>query len=441
MNVTQKNLDDLTLQLNLQIAKEDYADKKRKILSDYRRKADIRGFRKGMAPMSLIEKMHGPAALGEAVNTLISEGLTNYIRDNKIDIIGEPLPDEKDQKPVDWENDETFEFVFDIALAPVIDLTIDDKDQIVLYNVPVTDQARNEYRSNLLRQYGKLEVCDTIKDEDFIIVDLEQADMKIEGAYVTLRTIEDQAVKDMFLGKKAGDSFDINVNEAFRNETDRASLLRVKKEELASIDPMFKLTVKEVKNFVEAEANQETFDKIFGKDAVKSEEEFSARIDERLASEYRQEVDYRFMLDAREYLIEKAAIKLPEDFLKRWLYTINEGKFTMEDIEKDFHLFLKDFRWQLIRQYIMKKQNLEVTKEDMMAQARNVAAYQFAMYGLPNVPEEHLNQYVESLLKNEQEARRIYEKVEDDKTVAYIRSAVSTKLTDITIEDLHKLTN
>lgn len=439
MNVIKKNIDDLTLQLTLQLAKEDYADKKKKILSDFRRKAEIKGFRKGMAPMSLIEKMHGPAALGEAVNNALSEGLTNYIQENKINIIGEPLPNDEAQKPIDWENDETFEFVFDIALAPVIDLKLSKDDKIVSYTAKVSDQSRNEYRSNLLKQYGKLELCDAVKEEDFIIADFEQEGMKVEGTYVTLRAMSEDA-KKLFLGKKAGDSFEINVNEAFVNESDRASMLRVKKEELASMNPVFKVTIKEVKNFVEAEANQETFDKIFGEGVVKSEEEFMAKIDERLLEEYKQETEFRFILDARDYLIEKTGIKLPEDFLKRWIFTMNEGKFSMEEIEKDFPLFLKDFRWQLIRQYLMKENNISVSKEDMTSQAKKIAAYQFAMYGISNMPEEQISKYAESMLQQEKEARRIYEKVEDDKTLAFVRESVTIEPKEIEIEELRKLT-
>ena len=439
MKVTQNNIDDLTLRLTIEVVKEDYAEKVKKALADYRRKAEIKGFRKGMAPMSLIQKFHGPQALAESVNGLIYEGLNNHLKENKINIIAEPLPNETEQKQIDWEKDETFEFVFDVALAPVVDYKPSNGDEIVSYNVTVTDEAKKEFRSNMLKQFGHLEPCESVKEEDFIVADLEQEGMKIEGTYVTLRNM-DEASKKLFLGKKAGDSFELNVNEVFTNEADRAGLLRVKKEELAGLNPMFNLTIVEVKNFVEAEANQETFDKAFGKDVVKTEEEFDAKLTERLAAEYKQESDYRFMLDTKEYFIEKAGIKLPEDFLKRWLFTINEGTFTMEDIEKDFHLFVKDFKWQLIRQQIMKDNNIEVTPEEMKDQAKRFAAYQFAMYGMPNVPEENLEQYAEAVLKNQEEAHRIYEKVEDDKTVAFIKSVVTLKAKDITIDELHKLT-
>jgi len=440
MKITQKNADDLTLIVTLSIEKEDYTEKRKKILIDYRRKAEIKGFRKGMAPMSFIEKIHGKAAQLDAVNNVISEGLNNYINDNKINIIGEPLPNETEQKPIDWENDEQFEVSFDLALAPKVELALTAKDKITYYEVDINEEEIQKQKTNLLKQYGTLQNTDSIEEDDFIIADLNQEQMQIEGTYIAAKSVTDKKIKKSLIGKKAGDELVIDVNKAFENETDRAAMLKVKKEELAGINPEFTLIVKEVKRFKEAELGEELYDRMFGKGVVTTEEEFNAKIKERLQMEYSQESDYRFMLDARDALIEKAAIALPEDFLKRWLFSANEGKFTMEEIDKDFPLFLKDFRWQLIRQYITKEQNIKVTKENLLDHARKVAAYQFAMYGLNNAPAEQINHYAESLLANEKEGKRIYEKVEDDLVIEYVRSVVTLNKKGISIEKLHELT-
>ena len=442
MKVEQVKINDLTYQLNVNIEKADAQDKKKKALNEYRRKAEIRGFRKGMAPMSLIEKMHGVQALVESVNQMISEAINNYIEENKLNILGEPLPNEEKQKSIDWENDESYEFVFDIALSPKVEFTLDSNDKIVSYNVKVSDEAKDAYKTNMLKQFGKLENIDEVKDEEnFIVADLEQGETKIEGTYVTLRQMPDQAAKDQFLGKKVGDSFEVNVNETFTNETDRAALLKVKKEELASVEPMWKVTVKEVKTFVPAEQTQEVYDRMFGEGVVTDEAGFEAKVVERIAQEYKQEADFRFVLDAREYLLNKTNIELPEEFMKKWLYTINEGKFTMEDIEKDFALFCKDFRWQMISQYIMREQKMEITREEVLAVAKQMAKYQFAMYGLNDVPEEQLNHYAESILANEKEGRRIVEKTEQDKVIGYVKSVVTLEEKEISIEDLQKMNN
>ena len=441
MKVEQVKINDLSYELVVSIEKADAQDKKKKALSEYRRKAEIRGFRKGMAPMSLIEKMHGVQALVEAVNQMISEGINNHIAENQLNILGEPLPNEEKQKSIDWENDESYEFVFDIALSPKVEFTLDANDKIVSYNVAVSEEAKKAYKSNMLKQFGKLENIEEVKDEEsFIVADLEQGENKVEGTYVTLRQMADEA-KAQFLGKKVGESFDVNVNETFVNETDRAALLKVKKDELATVEPMWKVTVKEVKTFVEAEQNQDLYDRMFGEGVVTDEAGFDAKIVERIAQEYKQESDFRFVLDAREYLLNKTNIELPEEFMKKWLYTINEGKFTMEDIEKDFALFCKDFRWQMISQYIMREQKMEITREEVLEVAKQMARYQFAMYGLNDVPAEQLNHYAESILANEKEGRRIVEKTEQDKVIGYVKSVVTLEEKEISIEDLQAMNN
>ena len=440
MKITQKNVDDLTLVVTLGIEPDDYTEKRKKILSDYRRKADLKGFRKGMAPMSLIEKMHGRSALLDAVNSLISDSLNNYITENKLNIIGEPLPNETEQKPIDWEVDTHFEFVFDMALAPKVEFALSAEDTIPYHEVEITDEAKNEYINNTTRQFGSLVNVDQVEEEDFIIADLSQEEMKIEGTYITLRSIAKEEMKAQFLGKKANESFEVNVNETFENESDRAAMLKVKKEELASLNPIFTVTIKEVKRFSPAEINQELFDKMYGEGVVKSQEEFDAKIVDKMSSEYSLESDYKFMLDAREALINKANLTLPEEFLKRWLFSANEGKFSMEEIEKDFDLFLKDFRWQMIKQYIVKEQKLQISREMLLDHARRVASYQFAMYGLNNAPEEQLNQFAESLLTNEKEGRKLYEKVEEDMVINYVKSVVTIDKKPIKLEDLHELT-
>ena len=439
MNIQELKNDGLVAQVSLQFGKEDYADKKKKSLNKFRREADIRGFRKGQAPMSLIEKMHGHAALSDAINELISEGLNKYIQDNNLSVIGEPLPNEEKESKNDWENGENFEFVFDIALAPNFELNLSAEDKIPYYEVSATDKAFKEYKNNVLKQYGQLEPCDSVKKDDFMIADLVQGENRIENTYISLQTIAEDVAKDLFIGKKVGDVLTLNVNEVFTNEVDRAALLKMKKEELEGIDPIYNVEIKEVKNFVPAKPTQELFDQMFGAGNVADEAAFDEKLKERLAEENKQESDYRFMLDARQYLLDKTNIQLPEEFMKRWLFYVNDGKFTMEEIEKDFPLFLKDFRWQSIAQRIMKEQNLEITRETLVEQAKRLAAYQFAMYGLNNVPEEHLTKYAESLLTNEKEGRRIYEKVEENMVLDYVRATVTLDKKKATIDKLRKM--
>lgn len=437
MKVDQNRIDDLNLELTLSIAKEDYADKKIAKLKERRRTAEIRGFRKGMVPMSLIEKMYGQAALVDAVNDVISESLNNFIHENNIKVVGEPLPAE-DQPQTDWVDGNDFTFKFDIARNPEVALELSKDDEIVYYTITATEEAKKEMKDNLLRQYGSLEEGEAAKADDFVIVDFEQGETKVEGAYVALRSVS-ESVKPSFVGLKAGDSIEVNVNDAFENETDRASMLKVKKEELATLDPMFRMTVKNVKTFVNAPVNQETFDKVFGEGNVASEEEFDAKIEERLKAEYAQEADFRFSKDAKEYLVNKAGLVLPEKFLKRWIFVINEGKFTMEDIEKEWDLFIADYKWQMIRTFLMEKYALKIEEADILASAKGFAAYQFAMYGMNNVPDEQLEAFAKNILSQEEQGRRIYDQVENEKTIAAVREAVTLKKKKISVEKFREL--
>ena len=434
MKIEQNRIDDLNLELTLSVAKEDYSENRKKKLNGYRKNAEIKGFRKGMVPMSLVEKMYGQQALVDAVNDAISEGLNNFIQENNIRVLGEPLPAEE-QASHEWVDGNEFTFKFDIASNPEVNFELSKDDEVVYYTITVTEAAKKEMKENLLRQYGSLEEGESAKEADFIIVDFEQGETKVEGTYVALRNVA-EAARKAFVGVKPGDVLDVNVNEAFENETDRASMLKVNKDELATLDPMFKMTVKNVKTFVNAPLTEETFEKVFG---VKTEAEFDAKVEERIRAEYSQEADFRFSKDVKTYLLEKANLTLAEKFLKRWVYVVNDGKFSMEDIEKEWDLFVADYKWQMVRSYLMNKYEVVVNDADLLASAKGFAAYQFAMYGMNNVPEEQLEAFAKNILSQEEQSRRIYDQVENEKTFAAVREIVTLKKKKISVEKFREL--
>ncbi len=439
MKLAQQNTGDLTATIALTIEKTDYEPRVKKALNEHRRKAEIKGFRQGMAPMSLIEKLYGKSTLLDEVQKLMSEGINKHIDENKLQLLGEPLPNEDESEKNDWEKGGDLAFKFDIALAPAIDIKFTEKDKVPFYKIKVSDEELNKYKDQITRQYGKLEDVEAAGEEDFLKATLTQGDKLIEDTYMSLKNIEDKKLKKPFLGKKVGDEFEVDVKKTFTNETDLAAMLKVKKEELGQFEPVFNVKLTEVKCFVPAEMNQDLFDRIFGKDEVKSMDEFNKKAEERIAGEYAQESDYRFAMDARTKALEKAQLQLPEGFLKRWLLYANEGKITQEQIDKDFDAFADDLRWQMIRGYITREQELKVEHEDLLDHARKMARYQFAMYGLNNAPAEHIDHYANSILANEQEIKRIYEKVEEDKVVNYIKSVVKLDEKDITMEKLQQL--
>ena len=437
MNVTKNQIDDLNIELTIAISAEDYAEKEKKRLSAYRKNADFKGFRKGMVPASIVKKLYGDQALYEAINSVIGEQLDKFIKDNNLNILGEPLPSES-QKENEWKSGNDFEFKFDLGLSPAIDIELGKDDKLTRHKIEVSPKAVADTKAEMLRQYGSLQEGEAAGEEDYVIADFRQGDKASEGAYVAVSKVEGDA-KAKFVGAKSGDTFDVNVNEAFVNETDRSSMLKVSKDELAALDPVWNVTVVNVKTFVPAEENQETYDKIFGEGVVKTAEEFEAKVTERIQNSYNQESDYKLSQDIQAYLVKKADVKLPAAFLKRWLYENNKEKFTMEQVEKDFDAFLKDFRWQLVRESLMKKFDLKIDDKDMLDAAKGFAAYQYAMYGMPNVPEQLLSEAAVELLKDERRHRNLVESVESEKVISAVKEVITISNRKITEEKFRAL--
>ena len=437
MNITKIQPDALNYQVTIDITAEDYAETLRKRLNEYRRRADIKGFRKGMAPMSLIQRLYGDQSLYEAVNRLVSEQLDTFIRDEKIRVVGEPLPSE-DQPQLEWKAGNDFTFKFDIAQTPELDFEVGEGDKIPYYEINVTEDAKKAMKSQMLQQYGSLQEGDKAGENDYIIADIANETHSVEGVYVSVAHVAELA-RPLFVGKKAGEKITVDVNEAFENETDRASMLKVDKAKLAELDPVFTFTVVNVKTFKAAQSNQETWDQMFGEGIVTSEEQFMEKVVEQIRANHTREANQRFANDARKYFVEKAKIELPEAFLKRWLVYANEGKYTVEEVEKEFPAFIDDFKWQLTRGYLMHKLGLKVEKEDLQQAAEGYVAYQYAMYGMSSVPQEIIKSSAENLLQDENQVRRLEEQVEDSKTIAALREKVTLQTKKISEDKFHAL--
>lgn len=437
MKVNNIQPDALNYQLTIEIAAADYAEPLRKRLNEYRRKADIKGFRRGMAPMNLIQRFYGDQALYDSVNGLVGEALDNFIRENKVRVVGEPMPAE-DQPQLSWKAGEDFTFRFDIAQTPEINFEVSKDDKIPYYDINITAAEKKANREQLLQQYGSLQEGTKAGENDYIVADIENEGHKAEGVYISISNVAEEA-RGAFIGRKAGDKFQMDVNAAFTNETDRAAMLKVDKAQLATLDSMFNFTVVNVKTFVAAEENQETYDKIFGEGVVTTPEQFEEKIAERIRNSHEQEANYRFGADVRKYFQDKANIELPEAFLKRWLLYANEGKFTAEQVEKEFPAFLEDFKWQLVRGYLMQKFNLKVTKDDVLAAARSYVAYQYAMYGMAGVPDNLINSSAENMLQDQNQYRRLEEQCEDNAAIARVREEVSLQTKKISMEKFREL--
>ena len=390
-----------------------------------------------MAPISLIQRLYGDQALYESVNGLVSEQLDQFIQTEKIRVVGEPLPSE-DQPQLSWKAGENFTFKFDLAQTPELNFTVDKDDKIPYYEINITAAEKKAQKEQLLQQYGSLQEGNKAGEQDYIVADIANEGHKAEGVYVSVSHVA-EAARGAFIGKKAGDKFQLNVNEAFENETDRAAMLKVEKEQLATLDPMFTFTVVNVKTFKAAEENQETYDKIFGKDVVTTPEQFEEKVTERIKAGHEQEANYRFGTDVRKYFVEKAGLELPEAFLKRWLLYANEGKFSAEQVEKEFPAFIEDFKWQLVRGYLMQKFNLKVSQADIQAAAESFVAYQYAMYGMAGVPDNLIKSSAENMLQDQNQYRRLEEQCEDNLTIAKVREEVTLQTKKISQDKFKEL--
>lgn len=446
MSITRENIDELNAVLKVKIVKDDYEARVTELLKDHSKKAQMPGFRPGKVPFGLIKKMYGTSVLVEEVNKLISESLTKYITDEKINILGEPLP--KEGQMIDWETQTDFELDFEIGLSPEVEVKLTKKDKVVYYNIAVDDKLKENYVKNYTRRFGNFEIADVVEEDEMLIGNLNQADDKgnvleegisKEQSTLSLNILKDKEIKDLFKGAKLNDIVTFDVKKAFPNDTEIASLIGIEKEEVAAIEPNFQFTITEIKRFIEHELNQDLFDQVYGKDTVKTVKEFEAKVVEEIKENFAKDSDYRLVIDTRDKLVSKFNPQLPEEFLKRWLFEINKEKFTLEDIEKDFPSFVKDLQWQIIKNTIIKEQDIKVEQEEVQASAKTYALMQFQQYGMFDMPEEQLEGYANEILKNQEEANKLYEKIFEDKVVDYVKELIKIDEKEIALDDFNKL--
>lgn len=392
-----------------------------------------------MAPMSLIERSYGQTVLMEELNKLVSGGLRKYITDNQLRLLGEPIPFNLDQQSQDLENPNTFEFTFEIGLAPQLSFTLSKDDTVPYYTIGITDEDKEVEKESLLKSHRKLVALETVDENAFLQVDLIQGDRIINDALIALEVIENSAHKEAFIGKKVGDEWLIDVKQIFTNETDLADLLHVKKEELADMEPLFTVKIKAIEYFPDVVLNQELYDQLFGKDIVTNEEEFAQKLEERLRYKFWQYSETRFSIDAYKMLASKANVTLPDDFLKRWLQYSSEEKVTPEAVEADYPEYAAEFRRRLINHHIMKEQNIEITVDDLLEQAKKIILFQFSLYGIGHIPDENLTSYASNFLADEKKRETLRMRVERNRIIDYVKASVTLDIRSIFVNELQDL--
>lgn len=447
MNVTKNQIDDLNATIKIQLDKEDYATRVSDALKDYQKKAVIDGFRKGKTPFGIIKKMYGKAVLIEEINKLIGESLSNYIQENDLNILGEPLPSETEQKELNLD-EENFEFVYDIALAPVMNVKLSKREKVPYYIIKVDDEMIDKQIESICKSNGELISVDTIEGSEYVkgeLIELgedgkpKEGRIHVEDASLSVEHMKDEEQVKIFVGKQVGNEVIFNPSKAYPNKTDYAALLQISKEEAEHVTSDFCFIISEIKRYVEAEVNQALFDKIYGEGNVKSVEEFRARVKEDLAKQFRAHSEYRLTVDARDKMLKKNEdVVLPEAFLKRWMLATNK-ELTQEAVDKDFNSYRDEFKWQLIKGDMIKENNIKVEDEDMKAVGREVAAAQLQQYGLYGLSDEQLDGFAVRLLENEKQRASLYDRALENKIFSVIKEGVKLEEQEISMEDFGKL--
>lgn len=448
MNITRENIDPLNALIKIAILKKDYEIRVEEVLKDYRKKVRLDGFRPGKVPSGLIKKMYGKPVLIEEVNKIISESISRYITEEKLSILGEPLPNEKEQQTIDWDHQEEFEFAFDLGLAPPIEITLSTRDKIPYYTIAVDKKIKESYKEEYLKKLGSFKSVEQAGEEDVLKGSINQLDVtgqiietgiSVEETSFSLGAVKDKKMVKNWMGKQPNDTIDFDIKKAFPNDTEISSILKIDKDKVPSIGPNFRFNIKEISRFEKAEMNQDFYDKAFGKDIVTSEKDFDEKIEEEIAAQLTRESDFRFAVDVKEKMIKKVKMELPSAFLKRWLKVINEDKVTEEQIEQDFEHFENDLKWQLIKDQIIKDNEIKIADEEIRDYAKEYAKMQFQQYGMSNIPEEYLTNYAKEMLGKEEDAKKIYGKKYEEKVIEFIREQVKLDQKKISSDEFNKL--
>lgn len=449
MNVSLQNIDKVSALLTVKIEKADYQENVNKALKDLRKNAQVPGFRKGMVPAGMLNKMYGKSMVAEEVNKLLSEKIYAYIKDNDLNILGEPLPNEN-SAPVDFDTMEDFEFTFDLGLAPEIKAAISKDVKVDYYTIDVTDEMVAEQVATHTQRTGKYDKVEAYQDKDMLkgaiaeVNDkgnIKRTGIKADEVVMMPAYIKDEAQKALFSESKVKDNIVFNPFLAYEgNEAELASLLKIEKEQVKELEGVeFKFQVDEITRFVPGELNQELFDQVYGEGTVKSEEEFKARVKEEIAKQFVMDSNYRFLLDLRETMVKnEGELQFPDALLKRIMLLNNKDKGE-EFIEENYDKSIQELVWHLIQEKLVKEFEVKVEEVDVKNMAAAATRAQFAQYGMTQVPEELLENYIQEMMKNRQTVDNLVNRVVETKLAEAVKDKVTLDSKTVSVEEFNKL--
>lgn len=449
MNVSLQNIDKVSALLTVKLEKADYQERVDKSLKNIRQKAQMPGFRPGMVPAGLVKKMYGKSVLAEEVNKILSETVYKYIQDNKLNILGEPLPNEDKQPEIDFDTMSEFEFLFDIALAPEFKAEVSSEDKVDYYTIEVTDEMVENQVRNYTQRNGKYEKVEEYAENDMmkgLLLELDEAGntkengIRVEGAIMLPAYMKNEEQKAKFVGVKLNDVVTFNPYAAWDGNTaELASFLKVEKEAAAEMKSDFTFQVEEITRHVPGDLNQEVFDQVFGEGVVKSEEEFRAKVKESLAQQFVADSDYKFLLDVRKALTEKVGkLEFPDAILKRVMLLNNKDKgeaFVEENYEKS----IEELQWHLTKEQLVQANNIKVEQDEVSNMAKETTRAQFAQYGMLSVPDDVVENYAKEMLKKKETVENLVNRVVESKLAAALKSQVTLENKTVSLDKFNKM--
>ncbi len=442
MDITLNKKDNTNASIKIILNEADYQPNVEQKIKEYRKNANIKGFRPGKVPASYIKKLYGKSILVEEINSMLSKSLTDYIKENDLKILGEPIPNQEDAAKIDWDNQKDFEFEYTLGLVDEFDIKLDDKFKVEKYVIEVTDKVMKETMDNLTKQHGDTESVEESKAEDTLEGKLSTADGEVQEKVVLPIEDAEKKAQKQFVGVKKGDEIKFDIEKTFKSAEAKSRLLGQNETDAEAASGEYILTVSDIKRTNPAEINQELFDKVFGKDAVKTREEFDKKVKETIAENYERETENLLNRDLVDSLVEKTKFELPDEFLKNWLLLSNEGKITQEQIDKEYDLYTKDLRFNLIKNKIAEanQEDIKVEHTDVMDYTKKMIAEQFGAYGMADQLGENMDSFAQNYLQGEngENYRKVYEEMLNKRVLDFIKDKITIKEKKVDLDGFKK---
>jgi len=447
MNITKEHTSELEARLKVQITEDDYREKVEKSLKDIQKKANIPGFRPGKVPSGLIKKMYWKTVLLEEVNKVMSESLYDYIKSEKLPVLGSPLADQNQGMDIDWDTQKEFDFTFEIGMSPEINISLDDAIPVDYYKIKVEDKTVQDYVEDICRRNGEMAHPEVSEEDDLLFGEFVETDgngtVKENGhshkSNLYIKFVKDEDLKKQMIGCSIGAVFTFDIIKASENEVEASSMIGLKKEELETVNPVFRFTVENISRLKPSELNQALYDKVAPGLGIESEEAFRNMVKEQVSKQFDIDSDRQFKLDAIKKLVDISGFDLPDNFLKKWLIDQNTDQLNAENIDEEYHKYRDTLKWQLIENKIASDNKVDVTPEEIKNHLKAFMADQMLRYGQSNIEEEMLENFAKRIMADEKEVKNAYDRLFDDKVFQLLKNKLQLNIVELTYDDFVKL--